>query len=80
MREIEAYEAESTFDSLLDLVETGEEVVITRHGKRVARLVADSGGRDEEATRRAMEAIREMRKGATLGGLRIKDLINEGRR
>ena len=36
--------------------------------------------RDREKARRAADAIKAMRKGATLGGLKIKDLINEGRR
>ena len=35
---------------------------------------------DREKSRRAAEDIIAMRKGATLGGLRIKDLINEGRK
>jgi len=80
MREIGAFEAKNTLGSLLDLVEAGEEVAITRHGKRVARLVPDSGVHDRERARRAAEAIIEMSKGATLGGLKIRDLINEGRR
>ena len=80
MREIGAFEAKNTLGSLLDMVEKGEEVVITRRGRRVARLVPDAGMRDPEEARRAAEAILEMSKGVTLGGLKIKDLINEGRR
>jgi prevent-host-death family protein len=80
MREIGAFEAKNTLGSLLDLVEKGEEVAITRRGKRVARLVPDTGHRDREKARRAAEDIIEMSKGVTLGGLNIKDLINEGRR
>lgn len=41
MREIGAFEAKNTFGTLLDWVESGEEVVITRRGKAVARLVAN---------------------------------------
>jgi prevent-host-death family protein len=78
MREVGAFEAKNTLGSLLDLVQAGEEVAITRHGKRVARLVPDTGGRNKEKARRAAEIIK-MRKGVTLGGLKIKDLINEGR-
>ena len=80
MREIGAFEAKNTLGSLLDLVETGEEVAITRRGKRVARLVPDTGERDREKARRAAASIIARRKGVTLGGLKIKDLINEGRR
>jgi prevent-host-death family protein len=39
MREIGAFEAKNTLGTLLDWVEAGEEVVITRRGKPVARLV-----------------------------------------
>jgi prevent-host-death family protein len=79
MREIGAFEAKNTLGSLLDAVEKGEEVAITRRGKRVARLVPDKGGYDRERAERAAEDIVAMRKGVTLGGLKIKDLINEGR-
>ena len=39
MREVGAFEAKNTFGTLLDWVEEGEEIVITRRGKPVARLV-----------------------------------------
>ena len=79
MVEIGAFEAKNTLGSLLDRVERGEEVVITRRGRRVARLVPEAAVRDVEKARRAAEDILAMSKGATLGGLKIKDLINEGR-
>lgn len=58
MREIGAFEAKNTFGSLLDRVEQGEEIVITRHGKPVARLVASGIGTDRAAARAAAERIR----------------------
>lgn len=79
MRHVGAFEAKNTLGSLLDLVEKGEEVVITRRGKPVARLVPNTSEVNRESARRAVEDIRKMRKGVTLGGLKIKDLINEGR-
>ncbi len=79
MRQIGAFEAKNTFGTLLDLVEKGEEVVITRRGKPVARLVQEIGSRDREAARAAAARIKARRKGMTLGGIKIKDLINEGR-
>ncbi|HMD71672.1 MAG TPA: type II toxin-antitoxin system prevent-host-death family antitoxin [Bryobacteraceae bacterium] len=39
MREIGAFEAKNRLGALLDRVLEGEEIVITRHGKPVARLV-----------------------------------------
>ena len=79
MKEIGAFEAKNTLSALLDLVEAGEEVIITRHGKPVARLVPPRGSFSREEARSAAAAIRGMSEGATLGGLSIKDLINEGR-
>jgi len=80
VREIRAFEANTRLSALLDLVEAGEEVVITRGGKPVARLVsAAAPAIDREQARAAAARIIERSKGVTLGGLKIKDLINEGR-
>jgi prevent-host-death family protein len=38
MREVGAFEAKNRLGALLDQVVRGEEIVITRHGKEVARL------------------------------------------
>ena len=80
MREIGAFEAKNKFGQLLDWVEQGEEVTITRHGKEVARLVPSRTGFNRDAARAAAGRIRAMSKGVTLGKLKIKDLISEGRR
>ncbi len=79
MKKVGAFEAKSRLGQLLDWVEAGEEVVITRRGEVVARLVPPHLAFDRERSRRAVARIREMRKGMTLGGLAIKDLISEGR-
>ena len=79
MREIGAFEAKNKFGTLLDWVEHGEEVVITRRGKAVARLVRADAGIDRAKARRAMEGLLEARRGLSLGGLKVKDLVNEGR-
>lgn len=79
MREIGAFEAKNKFGSLLDQVEHGEEILITRRGKAVAKLVPAEPGFDRARARRAVAGILDLSKGVTLGGLKIKDLINEGR-
>lgn len=80
MREVGAFEAKSKLGQLLDWVEAGEEIIITRRGKVVAKLVPPRSGRaNEEQARAAVRRIREMRHGVTLGDIRIKDLIAEGR-
>jgi prevent-host-death family protein len=79
MREIGAFEAKSKLGQLLDWVEAGEDVIITRRGKAVAKLVAPSATTDREQAHAAAARIRARRRGTTLGGLNIKDLINAGR-
>ena len=80
MREIGAFEAKNKLGTLLDWVENGEEVVITRRGKAIARLVPNTTGFDREKAKQAAANILARSVGATLGGLKIKDLVNEGRR
>ena len=80
MRSVGAFEAKNTLGTLLDLVESGEEVTITRHGKPVARLVAPGAAVDRTAAREAMRRIAERSNGVTLDGISIKDLIEDGRR
>ncbi|MFZ4406494.1 MAG: type II toxin-antitoxin system Phd/YefM family antitoxin [Paracraurococcus sp.] len=81
MREIGALEAAGTLGELLDLVEQGEEVVITRGGRVVARLVPGVAIRDRAAAEAAAERMLARSKGVTLGpNLTLRDLIDEGRR
>lgn len=80
MREIGAFEAKNKLGTLLDWVEKGEEVVITRRGRVVARLVPGAAAFDRERAARAVAGIIARRAGVTLGGLNIKDLVSEGRR
>jgi prevent-host-death family protein len=79
MREIGAFEAKNKFGQSLDWVEAGDEVVITRRGKVVARLVPPAEAIDPRAGIAAAARIRARRRGVTLGGLKIKDLVSEGR-
>ncbi|HEY1220720.1 MAG: type II toxin-antitoxin system prevent-host-death family antitoxin [Bryobacteraceae bacterium] len=58
MQEIGAFEAKNTLGTLLDRVQEGEEIVITRHGKPVARLVPNAGGIDRSRVQAAVERIR----------------------
>ncbi len=58
MTQIGAFEAKNTLGSLLDRVQRGEEIVITRHGQPVARLVPNTGGIDRGQARAAAERIR----------------------
>jgi hypothetical protein len=58
----------------------GEEITITKHGKPVARLVPFSAARPAPDVRAAVAAMKQFRKGRSLGGPSIRDMIEEGRR
>ncbi len=78
-----AFEAKTKLAELLDKVEAGEAVTITRRGKAVARLVAIRSD-DEQARMRALvEEIKRTRigRGKPAGpGTTIAELIKAGRR
>jgi len=56
--EIGAFEAKNKLGMLLDRVEYGEEIIITRHGKPIARLVPNATRIDKQQARAALERIR----------------------
>jgi len=56
--EVGAFEAKNKLGMLLDRVEHGEEIIITRHGKPVARLVPNATRIDKAQARTALERIR----------------------
>jgi prevent-host-death family protein len=67
MREVGAFEAKNKLGQLLDLVEQGEEITITRHGKEVARLVPPRPARNREEARIALRRMRERAEHSNLG-------------
>lgn len=79
MREIQASEAKTHLPRLLDAVERGESVVITRHGRAIARLVPEQERRQAEIDRAMteIEAIRKRSKPVTREEIRA--WIDEGR-
>jgi prevent-host-death family protein len=80
MKTVQASIAKARLAELLDDVERGETVVITRHGKPIARLVREEDERRADALR-AMAEIREMRK--TAGRVTTEEILawrDEGRK
>jgi prevent-host-death family protein len=61
MQTIKASEAKTKFLSILNDVERGATVIVTRHGKPVARIVPEIQI-DRERVERAIASIRELRK------------------
>ncbi|MEO0500920.1 MAG: type II toxin-antitoxin system prevent-host-death family antitoxin [Pseudomonadota bacterium] len=81
--EYPAAEAKSQFSALLDRAENGEEIIIKRHGRPVAKLVPTSRELTVDERRESRLEYLKWRKkhGPRLGpDLTIKDLIEEGRR
>jgi len=75
------FEAKAKLSELLDRVSRGEEVIITRHGKPVARLVSGHGEKARgEGSASLLKRARALRKGMRLDGLSWKELRDQGRR
>ena len=74
-----AFEAKTHFSSLLERVEKGEQIIITRHGKPVAKLVPATGV-DVQVVDETIAQLKEFAKGQSLGGLSVRELREEGRR
>jgi prevent-host-death family protein len=80
MKHIQAAAAKSRFSELLDDVERGETIVITRHGKPIARIVPDPARRQQQIDA-AIAGIKELRKHTKR--TTVEEIIawkNEGRR
>ena len=84
MARVSAFEAKTHFGKLLDRVSKGEEVVITRHDRPVARLVPEGPQRLDDV-RRAVAGLRELqqrirrRSKAALSDREVRSAIDEGR-
>jgi prevent-host-death family protein len=79
MKTVGAFEAKTHLSALLEQVERGEEVTITKHGRAVARLVpVDDISRDRLGD--TVARLRAFRQGRRIGDLSAKALIEEGRR
>jgi prevent-host-death family protein len=81
---IGAYDAKARLSELLDRVEKGEQIIITRHGRPVARLVPESEP-DKTAAQAAVARLialgeRLTARGIDLSDAELRSLREEGRR
>jgi prevent-host-death family protein len=84
---VTALEAKNRFGKLLDRVAHGEEVIVTRHDKPVARMVP-AEGRQLSSVRRAVAELKQLQariRARTRGKLslseaEVRSAIDEGRR
>ena len=79
MTKVGACEARARFASLLERAGKGEEILITRHGRPVARL-APLREAPRERRREAIRRLKRFSKGQTLGDLTVRELREHGRR
>ncbi|MBS0529816.1 MAG: type II toxin-antitoxin system Phd/YefM family antitoxin [Proteobacteria bacterium] len=84
MKHVGIFEAKTHLSSLLDEVEKGGEVTITRHGKPVAKLVRTTGAPSQEVMEQRRAAIAKLRamakaRGVTVSHEEIKSWIEDGR-
>jgi prevent-host-death family protein len=77
--QVTAAAARNRLSALLAEVARGRDVTITRRGVPVAKLVPVTPAFDRERARQAAEGLRRASRGTMLGGLRIKDWVDEGR-
>lgn len=80
MKTVGSYEAKTHLPRLLEEVERGAEITITRHGRPVARLVPVGERVGDRRLREAVNGLKRFRRGRRLGDLTLRDLIEDGRR
>lgn len=79
MSRIGAFEAKTHLPRLLRRVEAGERFVITKHSRPVAELVPFQA-RDTGKIRAAIADLKDFQETHSLGGLSVRDMIEEGRK
>ncbi len=72
MREVQASDAKAHLPSLLDEVERGETLIITRHGKPIARIVPEADRRQADIDQ-AIDGIKALRR--RTGKITAEELI-----
>ncbi len=81
MTSIGIFEAKNRLSELIERAARGEEIVITRRGEQVARLLPPAVPDARHQARELAERIRRSRARHALGGgISIRELIDEGRR
>ena len=79
MKEVGAFEAKTHLSELLELARQGEEILITRRGVPIAKLVP-ANRVPADAARATFDKLNVLRVQTRLDGLDWKTLRDEGRR
>ena len=77
MREIQASDAKAHLSRLLDDIERGETIIITRHGRAIARIIPEAHRRQQEIGE-ALADIKVLGKeiGRKHGPVSVEDIIS----
>ncbi len=78
MKTVAVYEAKTNLSNLLDQVEAGEEIQITRRGIPIARIIAEQSPIKHD-TKALIAKIKASRAGYKLDEINLRDMIEEGR-
>ncbi len=79
MESVGAYEAKTHLPKLLERVMKGERITITKHGVPVAVLQPPDSQKTVD-TKSVIAELRNFRDQHSLGGLSLREMIEEGRR
>ena len=77
MSQVGVYEAKTHLPRLLEKVASGERITITRHGRSVAVLQPVEGSGSSVSD--VINEIKQFRRGKTLQGTSVREMIEEGR-
>lgn len=85
-REVGSFEAKTHLSKLITEAMKGNDIIITKHGKRVVKLIAYDKSEPVNSIQEAIDNIKNLRKGVYLNPpgtkkkVTIKELIDEGRK
>ena len=80
MRSVGVFEAKNRLSELVQQASQGQEIMITRRGQAVAKLVPPGSATTEISAMEAISRVRSLRRGIRLKGISIKSLVGKGRR
>jgi prevent-host-death family protein len=80
MESVGSSKAKTRLSALIKRVEAGESIIITKHGRAIARLVPFDGSQPEMTREEAIAGLLEFQKKHSIDAWLPKDLIQEGRK
>jgi len=78
MIQVGSFEAKTHFSEIIRKANQGEEYLVTKKGKTMARILPPEGEKDKAA--KSVEMILNIRKKYKMSHKEIKELVKEGRR